>query len=140
MWLKVESFKDLLKLWWEGDNFNGSSSFILVSKLHVVKFKLKEWNRDVFGRVGVRKDLALNQVDYWDAKEKTSILSLEELEARKEVRKDYKKWVLLEEISWRQKFREVWLKKGDKNTGFFHKMTNAHKRRNYVDIININGV
>ena len=140
MWLKVESFKDLLKLWWEGDNFNDSSSFILVSKLHVVKFKLKEWNRDVFGRVGVRKDLALNQVDYWDAKEKTSILSLEELEARKEVRKDYKKWVLLEEISWRQKFREVWLKKGDKNTGFFHKMTNAHKRRNYVDIININGV
>ena len=68
---------------------------------------MKEWNRDVFGRVEARKDLALNQVDCWDAKEKTSTLSLEELEARKEVREEFKKWVTLEEISWRQKSREV---------------------------------
>ena len=34
----------------------------------------------------------------------------------------------------------MWLKKGDRNTGFFHKMVNAHKRRNNVDKIRINGV
>ncbi|KAL6331800.1 hypothetical protein AAG906_020143 [Vitis piasezkii] len=61
MWLKVEGFKDLLKLWWEGDNFSGSSSFILAAKLKALKSKLKEWNKDVFGRVEARKDLALNQ-------------------------------------------------------------------------------
>ena len=33
-------------------------------KLKVVKSKLKEWNKDVFGKVEARKDLALNQVDY----------------------------------------------------------------------------
>ena len=64
MWLKVEGFKDLLKLWWEGDNFCGSSSFILAAKLKALKSKLKEWNKDVFGKVEARKDLALNQVDY----------------------------------------------------------------------------
>ena len=64
MWLKVEGFKDLLKLWWEGDNFCGSSSFILAAKLKALKSKLKEWNKDVFGRVEARKDLILNQVDY----------------------------------------------------------------------------
>ena len=64
MWLKVEGFKDLLKLWWEGDNFSGSSSFILTAKLKALKSKLKEWNKDVFGKVEARKDLALNQVDY----------------------------------------------------------------------------
>ena len=42
--------------------------------------------------------------------------------------------------SWRQKSREVWPKEGDRNIGFFHKMTNTHKRRNYVDKIKINGV
>ena len=140
MWLKVEGFKDLLKLWWERDNFSGSSSFILVAKLKAFKSKLKEWNKDVLAKVEVRKTLALNQADYQDAKKKTSTLSLEELEARKEAREDYKKWVLLEEISWRQKSKLVWPKEGDRNTGFFHKMANTHKRRNYVDKIKINGV
>ena len=105
-----------------------------------MKAKLKEWNRNTFGRVGYRKNLALEQVEYWDAKEKISRLSLEELEGRKEAREDYKKWVLLEEITWRQKSREVWLKEGDRNTGFFHKMANAHRRRNNVERIMINGV
>ena len=140
MWLKVEGFKDLLKSWWEGDSFSGSSSFILAEKLKVLKSKLKEWNRDIFGRVEYKKNLALEQVEFWDAKEKNSILSLEELEARTEVREEYKKWVLLEEITWRQKSREVWLKEGDRNTGFFYKMVNARKRRNNVDKIRINSV
>ncbi|RVW67635.1 putative ribonuclease H protein [Vitis vinifera] len=83
--------------------------------------------------------MALEQMEYWDAKEKTSRLSLEELEARNEAKEEYKKWVLLEEITWRQKSREVWLKEGDRNTGFFHKMANAHRRRNNVDRIKING-
>ena len=40
------------------------------------------------------------------------------------------KWVLREEISWRQKSREVWLKEGDYNTSFFHRIANAHRIRN----------
>ena len=79
-------------------------------------------------------------MEFCDAKEKISILSLEELEAKKEAMKKYKKLVLLEEIMWRQKSREVWLKEGDRNTSFFHKMVNAHRRRNHVDKIKINGV
>ena len=45
----------------------------------------------------------------------------------------------MEEISWRQKSRELWLKDGDKNTGYFHKMANAHRRRNCLGKISING-
>ncbi|RVW43416.1 Transposon TX1 uncharacterized 149 kDa protein [Vitis vinifera] len=139
MWLKAEGVKDLLKLWWEEGSFSGSASFILAEKLKFMKVKLKEWNRNSFGRVEYRKNMALEQMEYWDAKEKTSRLSLEELEARNEAKEEYKKWVLLEEITWRQKSREVWLKEGDRNTGFFHKMANAHRRRNNVDRIKVNG-
>ncbi|RVX09051.1 Transposon TX1 uncharacterized 149 kDa protein [Vitis vinifera] len=123
----------------EEGSFSGSASFILAEKLKFMKTKLKEWNINSFGRVEYRKNMALEQMKYWDAKEKTSRLSLEELEARNEAKEEYKKWVLLEEITWRQKSKEVWLKEGDRNTGFFHKMANAHKRRNNVDRIKING-
>ena len=79
-----------------GVRFNGSASFILAEKIKVLKVKLKEWNRDSFGKIELRKNAALEQVQFWDAREKISRLNLEELEARE----DYKKWVLLEEINW----------------------------------------
>ena len=51
----------------------------------------------------------------------------------------YKKWVLLEQASWRQKSREIWLKEGDRNTRFFHQMTNTHRRRNQLTRVKVNG-
>lgn len=33
---------------------------------------------------------------------------------------------------WRQKSRELWLKEGDKNMGYFHIMVNAHNRRSWI--------
>ena len=64
---------------------------------------------------------------------------LEEAEERAKARADFKSWALLEEISWRQKSRETWLKEGDRNTSFFHRMANAHRRRNCLKSICING-
>ncbi|RVX03382.1 hypothetical protein CK203_019920 [Vitis vinifera] len=120
---------------------NGPSPFRFENMwLKVVKTKLKEWNKDVFGRVEYRKNVALDQMQFWDAKEKTNRLTLEEVEARREAREEYKKWVLLEEVTWRQKSREVWLKERDRNTSFFHMMANAHRRRNNMERIRINGV
>ena len=46
----------------------------------------------------------------------------------------------MEEMSWRQKFREIWLKERDKNTGFFHRMAKSHKRHNHIKRMRINGV
>ena len=45
----------------------------------------------------------------------------------------------MEEASWRKKSRELLLKEGDKNTGFFHIITNSHRRRNSILNITING-
>ena len=70
--------------------------------------------------------------------EKEKELSLEEAEKREKDREDYKEWVDLKEVSWRQKSREIWLKEEDRNTGFFLRMANSHRRRNSISSISIN--
>ncbi|RVW13005.1 LINE-1 retrotransposable element ORF2 protein [Vitis vinifera] len=66
-------------------------------------------------------------------------LTERESELKTEAKEVFKNWVLLEETHWRQSSRELWLREGDKNTGFFHRMANAHRRNNSMDKIKING-
>ena len=139
MWLKFRGFKELLKGWWQNLKFHGSFSYILAAKLKALKGILKSWNMEVFGRVEVKKKEALQRVSFWDGLEKQRELILEEREERIRAKEEFKSWAVMEEISWRQKSRELWLKDGDKNTGYFHKMANAHRRRNCLGKISING-
>ena len=118
---------------------SGSTSFILIEKLKALTPFLRSWNKEVFGQIDSEKQNAWNLIDYWDKEERGRSLSMEKEEARKEARELYKKWALLEEVSWRQKSREIWLKEGDRNTKFFHKMANAHRRRNQLNRIKVNG-
>ena len=72
----------------------------MASKLKALKGIFKGWNKEVFGRVKTKKE-ALRRVVFWDELEKEKELSCEEVEERENVRKDYKNWVDLEEVSWR---------------------------------------
>jgi len=53
--------------------------------------------------------------------------------------REMEKTLLFEEMNWRQKSRALWLKEGDKNTNFFHRVANSHRKFNHVDSLNING-
>ncbi|KAL6322348.1 hypothetical protein AAG906_007901 [Vitis piasezkii] len=64
------------------------------AKLKVLKSLLRDWNRNVFGKVEVNKA--------WLDR----LLAIHELEASEGAKEDFKKWILLEEISKRQKSRE----------------------------------
>ncbi|KAG5620274.1 hypothetical protein H5410_005492 [Solanum commersonii] len=44
-----------------------------------------------------------------------------------------------EEIAWRQRSRTLWLKEGDRNTKYFHRIANAHKRYNNIDQLEVEG-
>ena len=118
----------------------GRASYKLATKLKVIKQNLKIWNREVFGSLESNKFAVLQQADYWDQVESERRLTEEEISIKKEAKEGYAKWVNLEEIHWRQLSRELWLREGDRNMGYFHRMATAHRRRNTMDRIKVNGI
>ena len=106
----------------------------MASKLKALKGILRVWNKEVFSKVDLQKKEALSKISFWD-----NLETLEETEEREKAREEYKKLVDLEEVSWRQKSRETWLKEGDRNTRFIHRMTNSLRRKNSIRSISING-
>ena len=140
MWLKAEGFKELIEGWWQGIVVRERPSYRLAAKMRGLKHNLKIWNEEVFGRLEKNKAEALQQVERWDVVEEERALSEEELGHKKTAKENYSKWVSMEEVHWRQLSREIWLREGDRNTGFFHRMANAHRRVNNLIKIKINGV
>ena len=45
-----------------------------------------------------------------------------------------------EEISWRQKSHALFVKEGDNNTCFFHRLANSHRNANLIKRIEVEGV
>ncbi|KAL6347778.1 hypothetical protein AAG906_026307 [Vitis piasezkii] len=112
MWLRVEGFMDKVKEWWQSYNFRESPSFVIAKKLQALKYDLKMWNKE----------------------------SLGDVRSQGIARDKFSHCAILEEISWRQKSRALWLKEGDSNTKFFHRMANARRRGNFISSLTVRGI
>lgn len=70
----------------------------------------------------------LTQLAALDGIQEHRALHEEEIAFRLSLTNEFEEIASKEEIAWRQKSRVIWLKEGDRNTSFFHKTANAHRR------------
>jgi hypothetical protein len=125
-------------MWLKSYNFQGSPSFVLAHKLRALKMDLKEWNEEIFGDVGKRKKELMDGIRELDIIVEGRSLIEEERQRKWEYSRDLERLLLYEEMSWRQKFRMLRLKEGDKNTKFFSPVGNSNRRYNIVDALIVN--
>jgi hypothetical protein len=119
MWLKADRFVALVKQWWDSYVFQGTPSYVLAHKLKGLKLDLKRWNEEVFGNIERNKRILIKDLQVFDRHEESRALNEEELLRKVEVVRELERCTLMEEVSWRQKARVMWIKEGDKCTRFF---------------------
>jgi hypothetical protein len=95
---------------------------------------------EAFGNVESRKNILWKKLQELDVQVEVRSLTLEERDQRALTQAEIEKTLLMEEIFWRQKSRVLWLKEGDHNTRFFHKVANCHRRNNSIVNLRVNGV
>jgi hypothetical protein len=123
MWLQAKGFVDQAKTWLRSYIYEGTLSHVLAQKLKALKADLKKWN-GVFGNVWKQKEMEKGFCELDMIVEVRSLTEDENLK-REEYSSNLERSIYLEQVSWRQKSRALWLREGHKNTKIFHKMANS---------------
>ncbi|RVX14383.1 Transposon TX1 uncharacterized 149 kDa protein [Vitis vinifera] len=135
MWLQHPSFKENFRNWWRGFQGNGWEGHKFMRRVQFVKAKLKEWNKVSFGELNEKKKSILNDLANFDAIEQVEGLT-SDLLVRRALRKgELNELILRKEIHWRQKVRVKWVKEGDCNSKFFHKVANGRRNRKFIKVL-----
>lgn len=107
--------------------------------MKALKTKFKEWSSNTYGNLEKKKKELLNRITDFDNIQQGRPLSDVEVIQKASLTKEFEDYAKKEEIAWRQRSRTLWIKQGDKNTKFFQRIANAHKRTNHIDKLVVEG-
>ena len=132
MWLHHQLFPSDFARWWTEFNPPGWEGYKLMTKLKLIKGKLKKWNVDVFGDTRLKKQSMLKRIKELDILEPSGSWNSQLKDERFLLKSNLEKFILDEERALRMKSKFIWAKEGDANSKLFHSLMNARKAKNSI--------
>ncbi|KAL9690786.1 hypothetical protein QQ045_011196 [Rhodiola kirilowii] len=103
-----------------------------------IRRRLGEWNRITFGNVATKLKEARTEFEKLDIVQEQRDLSPEEQMRKAALQSRIWNLEAQDERMWRQKSRVKWLKEGDQNTSYFHRMATWRTKKNNIESLMIN--
>jgi len=138
-WLKNKQFQNMVKETWANTHPGGWGGFSLKEKLKILKQKIKLWNKDHFGDISEKIKQIQLELNHLEVSSNISLLSPDTAAARKKLQEDLWTAAQAHESLLRQKARTKWIKEGDCNSKYFHRLINYNRRVNAVKGVQIGG-
>ncbi|XP_059070528.1 uncharacterized protein LOC131860170 [Cryptomeria japonica] len=111
MWLRDGNIRNLIEQWWKHNPVNpGNKSFTFLKKLQFIKEQLKQWNRESFRNIFKDKIDLENDLKSLHDHIITKGMDEDSFKREKILSSNYSEVLAREEIYWRQKSRETWLR------------------------------
>ncbi|GLT56373.1 hypothetical protein SLA2020_294170 [Shorea laevis] len=131
-WQQHPQFRKAVEDKWKEINVEGYAGYRCLQKLKKLKDFLKGWNKEVFGNMEIQFKNAAEKVEMIDLKNEVVELEGSEVNQRKESFQEIWEMLRMREAIWKQKSRSEWVKLGDQNTRYFHKVANGRKAQNSI--------
>lgn len=120
IWFRHPHFHALLRQWWVNAPFcRGNKKFQFYMKMQFVKANIKFWNREVFKNIFVEKSYVEKELKDINELIFSNGINPKTFSRKKHLQSYWEELCPREEVYWRQKSREIWLKDGDKSTKLF---------------------
>ncbi|KAA0058554.1 LINE-1 retrotransposable element ORF2 protein [Cucumis melo var. makuwa] len=130
--LNDPEFKRNMERWWELSVQNGHPRFSFIQRLKSLANLIKPWQKEKFHSLISAKENIIREVDSIDKKELDTPLSQEESNRRLALKAELSDLSLKESQFWFQRAKKLWLKEGDENSAFFHRICSSRQKRNLI--------
>ncbi|KAL8533767.1 hypothetical protein ACS0TY_009966 [Phlomoides rotata] len=131
-WKSWPSFREFVMEKWNSYDISGWGGFVLKEKLKLLKADLKTWNKESFGALDSRIERHRKAIQELDMKDESTGLEEQEVIRRNETRANLLLDIRRKDSLLLQKARCKWIKEGDANTSFFHKVINKRWKGNEI--------
>ncbi|XP_074323748.1 uncharacterized protein LOC141660660 [Apium graveolens] len=125
IWIREHECRNIVKNGWEV-----SVGRDIVEKIRICGVRLQEWG----GGINTKYKLQLQECRRLLRKLR-SRRDMGGIHQYNEVRSEYLKLLERQEVYWKQRAKQHWLREGDKNTRIFHRFASVRRKNNRIERI-----